>query len=151
MRPHNSLILYGISLLLAQACGSDVVWNKTSTLPSSGWEPCRTVEFAMEPQDSILWQTKAPFTATLNLRYTRDCPLASVRLMIERESLDAILPPDTVTVALFDDDNGNAMGVLQKSVTIFSDSAIRPMMRIAVTPLEPAPVKGITHATLIIR
>ncbi|MDE5774221.1 MAG: hypothetical protein K2H86_07175 [Muribaculaceae bacterium] len=149
---------------------NNVVWCETNATDPDGWSSLQSIEFALQPQDSALWLEQRPVTTTLSLRYTEECPERIVRLRIERESLDSICPPDTITLELFNEDgspnndrndnhlrgsiyhgHGLSLGVYEKRVILSRSERVAPLMRIAVTPISAEPIRGVSHLTLLMQ
>lgn len=142
-----------MSLLLASACGSDVIWNNTVPLPDAGWNNLHSIEFHFLPEDSMMLHKYSSGEVILYIRYNRDCRDRVIQLLLEQESLSSALQSDTLTVQLFDE-NGEPygeglIGVYEKNINL-GRLPLREGMRIAVTPISSKPLKGLTSATLII-
>lgn len=171
------LSIISASLPLLHGCGSDVEWSDSVAIPSQGWSPLNIVQFALEPEDSLLWQTKSgeplrqPVTATLNIRYTDRCDVALLPILIQSESLDSEAQCDTVTVTLFNPDGSPAiapassntlahkynlkshplqLGVYDRDYIITTGHPLKPMARYTVMSLADSTIQGITHLTLSI-
>lgn len=169
--------LISASLPLLQGCGSDVEWSDSVTIPSQGWSPLNIVQFALEQEDSLLWQTKSgeplrqPVTATLYIRYTDRCDIARLPILIQSESLDSEARCDTVLITLFNPDGSPAiapeasnrlarkynlkshplqLGVYDRGYIISSGQPLEPMARYTLMSLADSTIEGITHLTLSI-
>lgn len=143
-----------MSLLLASACGSDVIWNNTVPIPDEGWNNLHSIEFHFLPEDSMMLQKYNSGEVTLYIRYNRDCRDRGIQLLLEQESLYSALQSDTLTVQLFDE-NGEPsgdgfIGVYEKCVNL-GRLPLHEGMRVSVTPISSGALKGLTSATLIIR
>lgn len=165
----TALILSLAATLPLVGCTDNVAWCETIPVDESGWSGMETIEFALQPTDSMIWMGGDRYNAILSLRYTDKCRNNVVRLRLERESLDSICLPDTVTVTLFNPDGtpapdrrpnelkerfyqgkGLSLGIYEKNINILSGSRIEPMYRVAVTPVSTTPLTGITGVTMII-
>lgn len=166
-----SIISAMIILVGLTSCNpNNVVWCETNATDPEGWTSLQSLEFALQPKDSALWLERHPVTTTLCFRYSEKCPKRILRLQIERESLDSICRPDTITVELFNEDGtpnndrndnnlrgsiyrgrGLSLGVYEKRVILSQREIVAPMMRIAVTPLSTAPILGVSHVTVLMQ
>ncbi|MDE6294565.1 MAG: hypothetical protein K2M03_00710 [Muribaculaceae bacterium] len=164
-----AMIMSVVALLLSGGCTDNVAWCETIPVNEAGWSDMETIEFALQPSDSMIWMGDDRYDATLSLRYTDRCRENEVRLLLERESLDSICRPDTILVTLFNKDGtpaqdrqpnelkerfyqgeGLSLGIYEKQIELLHHSRIEPMYRVALTPLGTTPLTGISNVTMII-
>ena len=50
-----AMIMSVVALLLSGGCTDNVAWCETIPVNEAGWSDMETIEFALQPSDSMIW------------------------------------------------------------------------------------------------
>lgn len=161
--------IFVVAIFLS-SCDKNVAWTDTVSIPERGWTSDHPVVFnldpkAYEPEENkyVLMTARAVgdtvprlrgnYHAILSLRYKDDCNARSVRLALEKVSLDTDIRRDTITFTLFHDGGGSAghgrFGLNETTLNLPYPFTADNGTTLTVTPLTySAPIIGMLSITL---
>ncbi|MDE5651914.1 MAG: gliding motility lipoprotein GldH [Muribaculaceae bacterium] len=173
---YKSLLIPALIVAAAAAstsCRDDVDWCASSALSPEGWDATRSVDFVLDPAayappaanrfeemtDKAIGDTirriPGSYEATLSIRYMHYCNAETLRLVVERISLDLPVATDTLALPLFTPDGeptgSGRLGIYESRIRLRPRLVVSNGTILSVHPIEYADtLRGITDVTLLL-